>query len=74
MQSGELVRMANQIASYFGAYPEAEAVPEIASHIRSFWDPRMRSALLAHVETGGEGLDPLVLKAVRRLLQPSDGV
>ncbi|NUB16323.1 hypothetical protein GAY28_29660 [Azospirillum brasilense] len=38
----ELVRMANQIASYFQSYPQDEAVTETAGHIRAFWEPRMR--------------------------------
>ncbi len=44
-----------------------EAVEGIADHIRQFWDPRMRSALFAHLDGGGGGLDPLVLEAVRSL-------
>jgi formate dehydrogenase subunit delta len=58
--------MANQIGAFFDAMPDrALAVQEVATHLRKFWEPRMRIALLAHVDaTGGEGLQPLVRDAV----------
>ncbi|ESR24349.1 formate dehydrogenase subunit delta [Lutibaculum baratangense] len=59
----DLIRMANQIAAFFGAYPEDEAVPGIAGHIKDFWTMHMRRKLDAHIRAGGEGLDPLVMKA-----------
>ena len=37
-----MIRMADQIAAFFEAYPRAEAVDGIGKHIKSFWDPRMR--------------------------------
>jgi formate dehydrogenase subunit delta len=63
MQSSDLVRMANQIAAYFEPYPKAEALDGIAKHIHAFWDPRMRNALKAHIDKGGDGLSPLFLEA-----------
>ncbi len=59
----ELIRMANQIAAFFKAYPEEESVPGIAGHIKDFWTMNMRRKLDAHIAEGGEGLDPLVIKA-----------
>jgi formate dehydrogenase subunit delta len=67
METHDIVRMANQIAQYFNAYPEEEAVKETAKHIQSFWEPRMRKMLASHIEAGGEGLTPLVLKASKKL-------
>lgn len=61
------VLMANQIAKFFASQGDDKAVSGIADHIRKFWDPRMRAAIFAHVEKGGEGLDPLALRAVRKL-------
>lgn len=61
------VRMANDIAAQFRHLPHDAAVAGIAGHLRSFWDPRMRAQLVAHVASGGEGLDDLVLEAARRL-------
>jgi formate dehydrogenase subunit delta len=61
-----LVEMANQIGQFHRSYPShAEAVRGTAMFIRRSWDPRMRRALLAHIDsTGGEGLEPLVLEAI----------
>ena len=69
MTQDRMVTMANQIATFFRSYPHEEAVEGVATHIRQFWDPRMRRTLLAHVEAGGEGLETLVLEAVSRLKQ-----
>lgn len=69
MNDHDLIRMANQIADYYKAYPEAEAVAGVSDHIRSFWDPRMRQGLARHVAAGGAGLQPLALTAMRRLLE-----
>jgi len=59
-----MIRMANQIAAYFEAYPRTEALSGIAKHIKSFWSPRMRDQLTAYVANGGEGLSPLVVSAI----------
>jgi formate dehydrogenase subunit delta len=69
MALAEIVRMANQIADFFAAYPHDTAVKETATHIRSFWDPRMRKELSAHLAAGGEGLKPIALEAGRTLLE-----
>lgn len=62
-----LVYMANQIGKFFTSQGGGKAVPGIADHIKKFWDPRMRSAILAHLEAGGAGLDPEVKDAVTTL-------
>lgn len=72
MNEQDLVRMANQIADYYRPYPEDEAVAGIAAHIRSFWDPRMRANLAAHVAGGGKGLSALALAAARSLFAPAE--
>lgn len=63
MENRDMIRMANQIAAFFEAYPRAEAIDGVAKHIKSFWDPRMRKKLDAHIAAGGEQLSPLVLAA-----------
>lgn len=47
MDPGDTVRMVNQIADFFEAYPEEEAVAMVADHIEKFWAPRMRADLAA---------------------------
>jgi formate dehydrogenase subunit delta len=61
--------MANQISDFFAAYPHDTAVKETATHIRNFWDPRMRKELFDHLAAGGEGLKPIALEAGRSLLE-----
>ena len=67
MDIHHLVKMANSIGDFFQSEPDkAKAAKAVADHIRSFWDPRMRRQILAHVEQGaGEGLSDLVLTALR---------
>ncbi|MCS4504634.1 hypothetical protein KBTX_00398 [wastewater metagenome] len=67
MHTDKLVRMANEIAAYFEAYPEDRARREILGHIRAFWEPRMRSALGEHARAGGDGLRPLAHWAAEQL-------
>jgi formate dehydrogenase subunit delta len=67
MQHDKLVMMANQIAKFFETQGETRALPQIAQHIKDFWDPRMRKMIQAHVAEGGAGLDPLALAALKTL-------
>jgi formate dehydrogenase subunit delta len=64
MENRDMIRMANQIAAYFEAYPRTEALTGIANHIRNSWTPRMRTQLTEYIEGGAEGLSPLVTAAV----------
>ena len=70
MDIDNLVKMANQIGRFFEAWPDrAAARQEVADHLTRFWDPRMRKALVEHVDTGAarDGLTPLVSEAVAAL-------
>jgi len=67
MNIHKLVYMANQIGAFFQSQGEAAAVAGVADHLAKFWDPRMRDAICAHVDSGGEGLQPLVLRAIESL-------
>lgn len=66
MQSPE-VRLANEIAVQFHHRAPDDAAAAVATHIRMFWDPRMRSELLRRAETEPGALDPLALAAARLL-------
>jgi formate dehydrogenase subunit delta len=67
MDIHHLCRMANQIGQFYRSLPDrAEALTSTATHMRRFWDPRMRRELLQHIdETDGAGLDEFVLEAIR---------
>jgi formate dehydrogenase subunit delta len=62
MDTDNLIRMANQIGDFFASLPDrAEAEVSISEHIRKFWAPRMRIALLSTLDsTAGDALSPLV--------------
>ena len=60
--------MANDIGAFFDAEPDkAEAARNIASHLRRFWDPRMRREIVAYYRGGGSGLHAIVRSAVGML-------
>lgn len=72
MSPDKMVHMANQIAVFFNTQPGEDPARRIASHLRDFWEPRMRDQLIAYVRAGGTGLDPAVVAAVP-LLEGVDG-
>ena len=70
MDVHHLVTMTNQIADFFKTSNpgRAEAVAATAQHLRSFWEPRMRREIIAHLaRDGGEGLNEIARDAVRVL-------
>jgi formate dehydrogenase subunit delta len=68
VRAERLVSMANDIGHFFGAEPDqAEAAKSVASHLKRYWDPRMRRQIVAHYREGGAGLDPLARSAVALL-------
>lgn len=76
MNNDNLIRMANQIGAFFESMPDrAEASKDLATHIKKFWDPRMRRAFLAQLDhDGGKELSEIVRTAVqehRAMLTPA---
>ncbi|MEO6624487.1 MAG: formate dehydrogenase subunit delta [Burkholderiaceae bacterium] len=66
MDNDNLIRMANQIGVFFESMPDRkEALEGLATHLKKFWDPRMRRALLEQVDGGNVSLSPMVLSAVQ---------
>lgn len=59
----KLIRMANQIGTFFLSQPKNTQTEGIATHINKFWEPRMRRQLFAHIDKGGDGLLPIVKDA-----------
>ena len=67
MDAQNLVKMANRIGDFFEAMPDREeGLDGIATHIKKFWEPRMRRQIWAHIDAGGEGMHPMVLEAIRK--------
>ena len=76
MDLHNLVVMANRIGTFFAAQPDRdEALAGIAEHLKKFWEPRMRTQILAAVGTeAGAGLSEIVSTALathRAMLQPA---
>lgn len=71
MNVNHLIRSANRIGGFFEALPDRnEGLEGIVDHIKKFWEPRMRIALLNFLEAHPDGKSPdaalsdIVLKAV----------
>lgn len=62
-QQAHLIYMANQIARNLAAMGDDIAAKATADHIASFWDRRMKEAILAD----GSGLSPIAAAAVELL-------
>jgi formate dehydrogenase subunit delta len=69
MLPDRLVTMANQIGKFFASQPgdEDRAVADIIDHVRKFWDPRMREAILTLPPDAAATLDPLPRRAIESL-------
>lgn len=68
MNIDTLVMMANQIARNLGARGEDAAVAAVVEHIRDFWDPRMKAAI---VSATADQLDPIAAKAIAQFRSAS---
>ncbi|MDP3899187.1 MAG: formate dehydrogenase subunit delta [Mesorhizobium sp.] len=70
----KIVRMANQIGTFFLSKPHDEGVAGIAEHINKFWEPRMRRHFFEVVDSGGGALLPIVLEASKDVRRPAEPV
>ncbi|HEX7911075.1 MAG TPA: formate dehydrogenase subunit delta [Paraburkholderia sp.] len=68
MDTQNLIDMANRIGDFFDSMPDREeALAGIADHIRRFWEPRMRRALLTSLdepEASGIEMSAIVREAL----------
>ncbi len=78
MDNQNLIDMANRIGDFFDSMPDRdEALAGVADHIRRFWEPRMRRALLAALdepEENGVAMSAFVKEALvehREKLMPA---
>jgi formate dehydrogenase subunit delta len=69
MSPDKLAYMANQIGKFYAHQPDATAVASVETHLRRFWDPRMRDTIVAHANNSALQLDPRVRQAVARLAE-----
>ena len=56
-----IILMANQIGDFFAPYPPDRRAEGIRNHLRTYWDPRMREALLDYIDQDGAALSEHVI-------------
>ena len=73
MNTDLMIKMLNEISAFFDAETDKEqAARDVKSHVRRYWEPRMRAQLLEYFEQRkGVGLSDLALKAVGLLAAES---
>jgi formate dehydrogenase subunit delta len=70
MNISQLTKMVNDISAFFESESGREkAIEDVASHMRRFWDPRMRREIVAHYAKGGDGFSEVSRAAVAKLAQ-----
>jgi formate dehydrogenase subunit delta len=64
-----LVAMANDIAAFFDSEADKTVAAEgVRFHISRYWEPRMRRQIIAHLQTGGDGLTQTARSAIEKLV------
>ncbi len=67
MEAEKMIHNANQIALFWACYPHDEALAGVISHLKRYWEPRMKAQIREYVAHGGAGLHELALEAVKQL-------
>ena len=69
MNIDHMIKMANEISSFWqGEVGEAAASAEVATHLKRYWEPRMRAQMITYFEERhGAGLSDVALQAVQLL-------
>jgi len=65
----KLIRMVNQIASFFVTQPGDIATAKTSQHLHEFWDPSMIRQLGSLLDRTTEGLEPVALAAAQQVTQ-----
>jgi len=69
MNIDHLIKMANEIADFFDSESAPGQAPkDVASHLRRYWEPRMRQQIMAHHARGAAGLGDTARAAVGLLV------
>jgi formate dehydrogenase subunit delta len=72
MNAHHLVKMVNEISAFWASEagdPKAAAT-SVATHLRRYWDPRMRRQIVAHYHAGAGGLGDIGREAIGILAEP----
>jgi formate dehydrogenase subunit delta len=68
-----LIKMANEIGDFFAGTTDADAAArDVATHLKRYWEPRMRAQMLKYYEERqGAGLSEIAKAAVALLYAAS---
>jgi formate dehydrogenase subunit delta len=65
MNIDHLIKMANEIGAFWEGEAGEKAAAEVATHLRRYWEPRMRAQMVAYYEQRqGAGLSEVARQAV----------
>lgn len=66
MNIDHLIKMANEITAFWeGEVGEDKAANEVATHLKRYWEPRMRAQMISYFEQRqGAGLNDIARRAV----------
>ena len=72
MNVHHLVKMLNEISAFWAseAADPKGAAESVATHLRRYWDPRMRRQIVEHYHAGAAGLSDIAREAVLILASP----
>lgn len=73
MNTDLLIKMVNEIAAFFAGESGPQQAPqEVATHLKKFWEVRMRREIVAHYHQGSAGLSEVARGGVALLARESD--
>ena len=66
MEASSLIKMANQIGTFFESMPDhQQAVEDIATHLKRFWAPKMRKIIVDSIDQKQDvEMMPIVREAI----------
>jgi len=68
MNIDQLIKMANEIGSFFTTATAEQASRDVATHLKRYWEPRMRQQIIRYLdERHGAGLSDVARGAVEQL-------
>ena len=68
----KLIRMGNQIATFFSSQNDENAASSVAEHINKFWEPRMRTQLFDIADNSTDGMHELFIESLIHINQPEN--
>ena len=75
MNAHHLVKMIIEISAFWEGEAGLENAPKaVATHLRRYWDPRMRREIVAHLHAGGGGLCDTARSAVALMAEQAPAV